>query len=383
MTTRGKRFMLLSACMIVRNEERFLEGALLSLKDVADEIVVVDTGSTDRTLSLCADHGARICQFPWNGDFSAARNEGLKQARGRWILSIDADERLRPCCTSLARSLSNDTSKIAYYSLLQPKTQWTGMRVLRLFRNDPRLRYQGFIHESIRQDIERILVSDGLEIGESGLIMDHVGYDGDQSSKHWRNLPLLLKELERDPQNTNNRRHLALIYAEMGEDDLAEETLRTIIFTLRQRDKLESVDSLPFVDLILQRLQRGEEANGLLDEAMALFPENPHLFWLQGRVLMDRDCCAEAVPFFERLIQWGKRNDFDRSISYDTRIFNIHAYDSLATCFFRLGRYSQSEKYFEIARRCAPEQLEYTAKATLCALRKASLKGTASTSGPS
>lgn len=118
--------------------------------------------------------------------------------------------------------------------------------------------------------------------------------------------------------------------------------------------------------------------NQLLDEAMALFPENPHVFWLRGRALMDRNCLAEAVPFFERLIHWGKRNDFDHSISYDTKIFNIHAYDSLATCFFRLGRYSQSEKYFEIARRCAPEQIEYTAKAALCALRKTSLKGTAS-----
>lgn len=80
--------------MIVRNEEQTLGPCLASVRDLADEIVIVDTGSTDRTRELARAAGARVFDFPWVDDFAAARNESLRHATGSWILWLDADDRL-------------------------------------------------------------------------------------------------------------------------------------------------------------------------------------------------------------------------------------------------------------------------------------------------
>ena len=87
---------LLSATLIVRDEERNLRDCLGSIDGVVDEVVVVDTGSTDGSVEIARELGARVDLPPWRGDFSEARNVALEEARGEWILYLDADERLRP-----------------------------------------------------------------------------------------------------------------------------------------------------------------------------------------------------------------------------------------------------------------------------------------------
>ena len=84
----------LTLSMIVKNEEKYLEGCLESVKNVADEIVIVDTGSEDSTLDIAERYGAKIYHFEWIDDFSAARNFALSKSTGDWILYLDADERL-------------------------------------------------------------------------------------------------------------------------------------------------------------------------------------------------------------------------------------------------------------------------------------------------
>ena len=86
----------LSVCMIVKNEERFLGQCLASVKDIADELIVIDTGSTDRTVEIAREHGAQVGHFEWCNDFAAARNASIAAATGDWILFLDADEELSP-----------------------------------------------------------------------------------------------------------------------------------------------------------------------------------------------------------------------------------------------------------------------------------------------
>ena len=78
--------------MIVKNEEKHLVKCLKSVRDIVDEMIVVDTGSTDKTKDIAQVFGAKVFDFPWTGDFSAARNHSLEQATGDWILILDADE---------------------------------------------------------------------------------------------------------------------------------------------------------------------------------------------------------------------------------------------------------------------------------------------------
>ena len=82
----------ISLCMIAKNEEKYLEQCLNSVKGLADEIIIVDTGSTDRTKEMAKNFNARIFDFKWIGDFSAARNESIRHAAKEWILVMDADE---------------------------------------------------------------------------------------------------------------------------------------------------------------------------------------------------------------------------------------------------------------------------------------------------
>src|SRR3989344_3837469 len=102
----------ISLCMIARNEELYLEQCLNSVKDLADEIIIVDTGSTDKTKEIAKKFGAKVFDFKWVDDFSAARNESLKHAAKDWILVLDADETLdekgKKAIKELAKGKDND-----------------------------------------------------------------------------------------------------------------------------------------------------------------------------------------------------------------------------------------------------------------------------------
>jgi glycosyltransferase involved in cell wall biosynthesis len=139
--------------MIVRNEERFLAGCLNSIRYIVDEIVMVDTGSTDQTKAIARKFNARVFDFPWKDDFSRARNEALKYCSGEWILYIDADERLRHEEREEVRDLLSDSNKVAFTVKFHPITGYTAYREFRLFRNDPRIRFKGVIHETIVHSI--------------------------------------------------------------------------------------------------------------------------------------------------------------------------------------------------------------------------------------
>jgi len=358
--------MLISAALIVKNEEKFLEPCLLSLKEVVDEIVVVDTGSTDRTREIARKYGARLHDFTWIDNFAAARNHALDLARGKWILYIDADERVRPCSPSPLRAQLSDPSYVAYYVLLHPRPGFTPYRELRLFRNDPLIRFRGIIHENIWPGIHDYRKSKGGKIGRSGLVFDHEGYEGDQGHKYLRNLPLLRKALRKEPDRVFSWCHLATIYLAIGKERLAEKAWKAGLDVVKKTSGFRAEDSLPYIGLIQWRFGKGRDVDPLMQEALQRFPHNLQLHWLRGRTIMSAGRFAEAIVVFERLISCGQTGDFDHSMAYDTRLLNILPYECLATCHFRLGNYSNSRRYFELAAKHDPDKLEYRVKAALC-----------------
>ncbi|MFN4796229.1 MAG: glycosyltransferase family 2 protein, partial [Pseudanabaena sp.] len=96
---------ILSACLIVKNEEQRLPQCLESLLSLADEIIVVDTGSLDRTVAIAKKYQARVFHFAWCDDFSQARNYAIAQAKGKWILVIDADEVLEQSAIAILQEV--------------------------------------------------------------------------------------------------------------------------------------------------------------------------------------------------------------------------------------------------------------------------------------
>src|SRR5215470_14907944 len=188
-----------SAAMIVRDEAAVLDACLASIEGMVDEIVVVDTGSTDQTRDIARRYPVHLLERPWTGDFAEARNFALSRSTGDWILYIDADERLQPTSRATLRELLTEESVVGWQVRLHPRPGTTGYAEMRLFRNDPRIRFEGRIHEQILPSLDRAAAADGRRIALSPLAIQHVGYEGDLRRKHLRNLPLLRAYLEDNP----------------------------------------------------------------------------------------------------------------------------------------------------------------------------------------
>jgi len=172
-TTRGPS---LSLCMIVRDESYFLRDCLAQAAGFVDEIVIVDTGSTDDTPVIAREFTDRVFSYSWQNDFAAARNHALEQAIGDWIIVLDADEVIEPDHWRELRELIASTDKDAFFLIqrnyshepspddwvpIPQKTRYTrqyrGYKpnpIARLFRNRPNIRYRGRVHEIIDDSLE-------------------------------------------------------------------------------------------------------------------------------------------------------------------------------------------------------------------------------------
>lgn len=192
----------LSVCLIAKNEEKNIDRCLESIKSIADEIIVVDTGSTDKTVEIAKSYNAKVGYFKWNNNFSDARNESLKMATKDWILFLDADEEISKEESIRLKNLINTTNLEAFHCRLVNIIKSINIGdaiVLRVFKNNPKYRFRGKIHEQIFFSIEETSGSDS--IGLSDIKILHYGYDpevADMNLKQKRNLALLESYDEKD-----------------------------------------------------------------------------------------------------------------------------------------------------------------------------------------
>lgn len=184
----------LSICMIVKNEERHLVKCLKSVRDVADELIIVDTGSTDKTINIAKVFGAKVFDFPWTGDFSAARNYSMEQATGNWIFILDADEVLSPRdFKKLKEIIHRKSSSPAAYSIAtrnyinnagiigwtpnsgeypeEAGTGWVRSAKVRLLTRSKDVFFSNPVHETL----ENSLVEGKIPIHPCNIIVHHYG----------------------------------------------------------------------------------------------------------------------------------------------------------------------------------------------------------------
>ena len=192
--------------MIVRNEEKYLRECLESVKDIVGEMVIVDTGSTDGTVLIAKEYGASVYGYEWKDDFSAARNYALSKCTGKWILYMDADERLSKHSAAEIKKIISGDNFTGRRCIVNNLDDFNGkpnfMRYTRLFPNDPEVKFSGAVHEQIDES----LLAQGYDIIDSGIEIIHVGYNvpGEEiKNKAQRNLNLLLKEYEKNKSSYN------------------------------------------------------------------------------------------------------------------------------------------------------------------------------------
>jgi glycosyltransferase involved in cell wall biosynthesis len=213
----------LSICMIVKNEENNIERCLKSLEPIVSsglgEIILVDTGSTDKTIELAQKHNIRLYRYPWQGSFSKARNFSISIAGGEYIFIVDADEEFkRDEINKLIEEFSGDgyksynsfSLKLINYTDIQ-LTQYALLTQPRIFKNNCRFYYSSAVHNQPVFD---------RPIKNLDVFVNHYGYimtEDVKERKFKRTASLLMKELEANPRNIYYRFQLSTSYAMHGD----------------------------------------------------------------------------------------------------------------------------------------------------------------------
>ena len=297
--------------MIVRNNERTIRAALESIRPWVDEMIVVDTGSTDRTVEICRELGARVYFFPWCDDFSAARNESLKHARGKWIFWMDSDDTIDAVNGWEIRPLAQrpePPTLLGYIMKVRcpcPSENggddFTEVDQIHLFRNLPYLRFEGMIHEQILASISRA----GGTYAMTPLFVVHSGSDrsaGVQAKKLERDLRILHKGLHEQPLHPFTLFNLAMTYHDAQQYELAADYARR---SIRQSGRHESQLRKTYAFLVDCGQKRGriDEAWQTCQEGLGLFPEDVELRFLAAGLLHQRGKLAEAAQVYKSLLE--------------------------------------------------------------------------------
>ncbi|MEE2657239.1 MAG: glycosyltransferase [Candidatus Latescibacterota bacterium] len=218
----------LSLCMIVRNEEEKLATCLQSVQGLVDEIVVVDTGSTDRTVEIAREHGAVLGSFEWRDDFSAARNVSLSMATGDWIMWLDADDVLPAESHGPIRQLVSGPQDRGYFFMLDDRGyESVSCLQMRLFPKREGVMFEMPIHEQVTLSLSRL----GIDMAPTDIRVVHTGYTTQEvvAEKTSRYLEIMERWLNSHPEDYIVRSHVGLIYHTRGRLDEAIEQYRIIV----------------------------------------------------------------------------------------------------------------------------------------------------------
>ena len=306
----------LSLCMIVRDEEQMLPRCLAAVASAVDEIVIVDTGSTDATVEIARSFGAKVIEFPWTGSFSEARNVSFEAATGDWVMYLDADEVLVTEDLEQLRSLTGRTWREAFYLV---ETSYTGElgdggalvnNALRVFRNRPEYRFRDRLHEQIAHTLPTYVPG---RVEQTPVRVTHYGYLGsvrDAKEKSGRNIELLRKQAAESPKTPFLHFNLGSEYIVVGDLNAAIDELRSARSRVAAEGNLTRAEYVPtlFTRLVTALRMAGSltEATATAAEGLELFPQLTDLVLAQARIAQTQGDSAEAVALFHRAIEMGE-----------------------------------------------------------------------------
>lgn len=295
----------ISLAMIVKNEASRLGSCLESVKALVDEIIIVDTGSTDSTLQVARQYTNKVYLYEWQGDFSAARNFAIAQATGDWLLSLDADETLLCDAGQLKDLVSEDKNIEAYMLPLEhPINELTGevnhFLVLRLFRNKPEYYFLGKIHE-------QVVVKNPQVVGIAGKAkIKHALLPAkERNHKKKRNLAYLRSEIKADPENLYLNYYLGVEWLGLGKPQLAVPLLAKAYQNLTDDFIMFKSAALRYLLTSLILLREYDKIICLGQEAALNYPDYADLFYLTGCSLEEKGEYKVALKWFDKAIESG------------------------------------------------------------------------------
>lgn len=347
-----------SLCMIVRNEEANLPASLGAVRDLVDERVVVDTGSTDRTEQLARELGAQVYDFPWCDDFSAARNETLRHATGQWVLWLDADDRLdaanRERLKTLLAGLRDE--RAVYLMRCESLAGTLGTTVgdhPRLFRRLPGVHWEYRVHEQILPSMNAL----GMEIRRSDVVIRHDGYCDPQltRAKDLRNLRLLEMDARDRPDDAWTLYYLGQTLVLVGR---AAEALPHLERSL-VRSQAGSIFLPRLHTLLCQALShagRKDESWAMCQSGLARYPEYFELLMHAARQSLERNQLPAAEEFLRRLLTSAA--PIHSFADAAPELQRLHARHLLAQVLRRQGRIAEAVQEWKAVLSDHPDFLE-------------------------
>ncbi|MCL5289925.1 MAG: glycosyltransferase [Bacillota bacterium] len=302
----------ISLCMIAKNESDFIGNCLKSTLSYVNQIIVVDTGSSDQTPEIARKLGAEVYTYTWNNDFSAARNHSLEKATGDWILFMDCDEEIDPDLGHHLLEAVQSKDCDAYYlnvkNLLGMDHEIT-FQSIRLFRNLPQFRFKGKIHEQVSDAI--FTHSGPGRIGRLNVTLLHHGYNPERvniSSKIIRNVGLLEEDLQdRSCLDGFYLYNVGIEYIRQGQ---YQKALENFIEALKVTNP-NSGYAPPLVNKLLVcliELGRYRDALDQLAYFQSLYPDYHDLFLLQAACHIQCGRFSLAADSIEKAVKTPHRN---------------------------------------------------------------------------
>jgi pentatricopeptide repeat protein len=331
-----------SLCMIVKDEEDFLSPCLHSARDVVDEIVLVDTGSTDATLEIAHSFKAKVFQHEWKEDFSDARNVSLKHATSDWILFLDADEILDQKSAQMLPEILYRTEHFGFFFCIYnvKENGFVSGRhyTVRLFRNQESIHFVGRIHEHI--SLMGTLAYPGMSIY-------HFGYDLDPETmkrKKERNARILKQALAACGEDSVLRYHLAGVHLMLGEYEEAVEHA-TVGMELTEEFKEKNCLYLVTLQVLINvycKMGKWDEAEACCLKALEIRDDFIDALHTLARIYMIRNDCRKALLTYHRFLEKKRlidcepeRGIFFRSLNSWGREAEVH--NDLGGIFYENG----------------------------------------------
>jgi glycosyltransferase involved in cell wall biosynthesis len=342
-----------SMCMIVKNEEKVLAECLASVKDCVDEINIVDTGSTDRTVEIALAYGANVIHREWRNDFAWARNEALSMATRRWTFVLDADEELTPESVPLLRALRGTPADLTavYIGILNAVNDESGVASMthflpRIFPTNPRLRYISVIHESLALDDQSVQVP-GIV---SPVRILHKGYTNAMlasRNKQERNRPLLERAIREAGNDSFSWFNYGVGAIGAGEFATGAEALEKMFELGKEVRTFYAVAYFTLATTYGDALHDVERGLATIERGLAQFPDHGNLVFTRAYLLSLTGRYDEARVDYEGAA--GMRALAGQNFMVDDEIFVWKAYFNLASTYVKEGRGEEAIPWYERA----------------------------------
>ena len=320
----------ISACMIVKNEEKMLPRCLESIKDYVDEIVVVDTGSTDSTVEIAESYGAKVYHHPWEDNFSKHRNQSIAYAVSDWLFFIDADEELMPGSgEEIQRATLVDDDVDSIFIRMEcefDEGRGTSMHnSLKLFRNNNRIRYKGRVHNDV-------VGAQNSKYAPNARIF-HYGYNlgPEMAAKKFKRTSELLKlDIAEDPLDPRPRHYLGVSYLSACMFDLAakESEIAIELYKGKNLANSEYLKSYFVASMAYINLAEFDKAESLAREALKIYPKHLDSHFALSWVYLEK---KELTLFWSHIQSYFEIN---KEIKERPELFGAITHTSISSDWF-------------------------------------------------